>query len=198
MIADRKIRKKVAELMYNKRAKFPTFKKAMKEVLTEWRHLWRDAVDEARLKASALAPAPQTPPKRAREEKDNELETPEKKAEKTLADLKAKKRDKRKARLAKAKAAKKGSSGGNGSGGGSGRDQGGAQLAPLARVRLRPNPSSEARVPAELFTKVNKMARDKRKCTFFSLNKCNKGDQCPMAHACCQCGGEHAFVDRHQ
>ena len=201
VIADRKIRRKVAELMYNKRAKFPTFKAAMKEVLREWRHLWRDAVDEARLKVAASATAPQTPPKRPREEQGHMLETPESKAEKTLADLKARKRDKRKARLAKAKAKKSGSNAGQGSGGSSGGGNAGAPAdtrEPVPRVRLKPNPSAEERVPAELFTKVNKMARDKRKCTFFNLNKCNKGAQCPMAHACCQCGGGHAYVDRHQ
>ena len=58
VIADRTIRPKVPDLMMNKRAKFPTFKLAMKEVLTEWRHLWRDASDEARLRSKAPVAAP--------------------------------------------------------------------------------------------------------------------------------------------
>ena len=47
VIADRKIRKRVAKLTQDKRVKYPSFQSAMEQVLTNEKEVWKDAKDEA-------------------------------------------------------------------------------------------------------------------------------------------------------
>lgn len=196
LLVDRKIRRKVAELMWNKRAKFPTFKVALAHVLKEFRFFWNDARDEAmrgsvdhELKESAAPSTPRTE-KRPREEPSSAEKTAQetlKKLQERKKLLNNKKREKRKAKTAAAQ-----------SGGSQGQDKAASAREPLQRQSSsKGSGKGKDRVPAEVFNKVKEMAQRKKKCVFFNVGKCNFGDQCKDVHACCQCGGGHAFTDRH-
>ena len=62
VIADRKIRKKVAKLMQDKRVTYPSFSLAMEHVLKNESELWKDARDEARQSKPSIKRSRSTTP----------------------------------------------------------------------------------------------------------------------------------------
>ena len=184
IIADRKIRSKVADLMREKRAKFPNLKEALKYVLTEKRYLWSDAREEAKDRIKRIEASPSTPdPKKRRL---NSPDSAEKSAQEKLKAIAEKKKQAR-TRQRQNKEARK---------------QNGAnapdQRPPLPRSGGKSKGKGKDRVPDDKFAKIKDLCTQKGACTFYNLGKCRYGDRCTISHKCGLCGGSHAFIDRHQ
>ena len=186
IIADKKIRSKVADLMREKRAKYPTFKEAMKYVLTEKRHLWSDARDEAKHKIRAIGAAPSTPDRKRRLGSPDSAEKSAQEKLRAIADKKKSAKARRKEKKAKTEAAPATGNGGNSD-----------QRPPLQR-QGKGKGKGKDRVSDDVFNKVKDLCTRKRVCTFYNLGKCRFGDKCSQAHKCGQCGGDHTYIERHQ
>ena len=209
VLADRKFRKKVAELQYTKRGKFKTFKDAMSHVLQNFRYYWTDARSEA-LAERPDASWPQevvTPTKSNKRELDEETPVKEKAAVEALKILSEKKhaRNAKKRQKLRAKAAGSAGGGSSNSGGANAQGSGGTSQGqggssgrdPLPRRKGSGKGGKSDRVPADLFAKIKQMAQQKKKCVFYNVGRCSYGASCKEEHGCAQCGGDHAYIDRH-
>lgn len=174
---DSLIRKKVHRLNHDHRKKYPTFSKALIEVLDNHKQLWNDARSSAELDKFKQAgqQSPSTPPrgtKRSRSEESSKKLSP--KARKNKA-----RRQREKVLLRNAKAFneshKKGSP----------KDSG-----KIAR---------DTRVPADEWKAITSFKYSgRRRCPFFNCSLgCRFGDNCRNLHACVECGKEHPWHGNH-
>ena len=187
IIADKKIRSKVADLMREKRAKYPTYKAALKHVLTEMRHLWSDAREEAKEKSKRSLAAPTTPDARRRR-----LSSPDS-TEKSARDRLKVIYDKKKQARARQRVNKEKKSGGT------------AAAVDQRPPIQRPSPKGKGkgagkgdRIAEDVFSKVKDLCTQNGACTFYNLGKCRFGDKCTLPHKCGQCGGSHTFLEKHR
>ena len=191
IIADKKIRSKVADLMREKRAKYPKFQDAMKFVLTEKRHLWSDAREEAREKAKKGLASPSTPTAAEKRKRHGSPDSAEKSALDKLKTI-AEKNKKKKARQRANKEAREAA-----------QEQHRDNRPPIPRPSSKYNKGAgkgkggNKTVPDEAFNKIKDLCTRSGVCTFYNLGKCRFGDKCTTAHKCGQCGGSHAYIDRH-
>ena len=196
VIADRKIRKRVAKLMQDKRAKYPSYAAAMSHVLKEESELWKDAKDEAR--------TVRAPIKRGRSVTPEKVERPNGggqtgDAEAKLMKIKEAKKLKRQKKLDKKKA-KLGKAGGKGSGGqAQPSGQGGGGVAPPpAPHAVQRTKDGRTMAPAAMFKKVNELCKGKKTCPFWNLPcGCKFDGTCAKDHVCAQCGQNHPYCTAH-
>ena len=189
VIADRKIRKKVAKLMQDKRVTYPSYSAAMSHVLKNESELWKDARDEARLSRTGT--------KRSRSNTPEKIDRPvptgaQTDAEAKLLKLKEAKRVKRQKKLERKKA-KKG--GGKGSAGNAGS---GAPATSGANSGAQKTKDGRIMAPPAMFKKVNELCKGKKTCPFYNLpSGCKFGSDCAKDHVCAQCGQSHPFCSNH-
>ena len=187
VIADRKIRKRVAKLTQDKRAKYPSFSSAISHVLKEESELWKDARSEA------LA----TRSKRARSRTPEKLPRPTAQgtsdAEAKLQKIKEAKKLKRQKKAEKKKAKKGGGKGNGGSG-----QQNGVAPPPVVPAGAQRTKDGRKMADPALFKKVNELCKGKKTCPFYNLpGGCKFDSACAKDHICAQCGQAHPFHSAH-
>ena len=185
VLADRKIRKRVAKLCQDKRAKYPSFQSAMEHVLTHEKELWKDARDEA-LNSKTKRARSRTPEKVTRPTAADPSE-----AEAKLLKIKEAKKLKRQKKAEKKKLKKNGGAGGSGGGNG-------GQPPPPAAVGTRPAKQGRQMAPAQIWKKVNELCKGKKTCPFWNLpGGCKFDSGCSRDHVCAQCGQAHPYHSNH-
>lgn len=177
LAVDSLIRKKVHRLNHDHRKTYPTFSKALVEVLDNHKQLWNDARSSAELDKFKQAghQNPATPPrgvKRSRSEESSKKLSP--KAKKNRA-----KRMRDKALLQSVKASQHNSKKGS----------------PKEAAKV----SRDARVPADEWKAITSFKYSgKRRCPFFNCSLgCRFGDNCRNLHLCVECGKEHPWHGNH-
>ena len=192
--ADRKIRKRVAKLMQDKRAKFPSYQSALTHVLKEESELWKDARDESRSRTTTKRPRSRTPEK---------LDGPtrmggQSDAESKLAKIKETKKLKQKKKLERKKAKLTGGTPGGAGGQGSGAGKGSAKGAPPPAPGGQRTKDGRPMATPTMFKKVNELCKGKKLCPFYNLPcGCKFGDDCAKEHSCAQCGQTHPYCSNH-
>ena len=193
--ADKKIRKRVAKLLQDKRAKYPTYASAMSHVLQNESELWKDARDEARLhRPGSKRPRSRTPEKTpAPTGTASEAETKLAKIKEARKAKAKKKLEKKKAKIAAAK-----TNGGGGGGGGAGSGGGGGGAAPSGGGAGKKTKDGRQMASPAMFKKVNELCKGKKVCPFYNLPcGCKFDSDCAKEHICAQCGQNHPYCSNH-